>query len=150
MDAVVARRDRNGDRKNEILLETLRRLVRRRSRSSIAKLLGKVRPEDVALLMSRLTPAERNEVLGPLIQEYPDSAGDVLTELEPPLRTELLERLSPEEIAGILELMEVDDAVYLVESLPTELHDRVLGMPSPTRPLSPRPSPPSSKPPTSR
>lgn len=111
-----------------MLLDTLRRFVRRGSRASIAKVLGKIRPEDVAILMRRLTPAERHEIFSVLLREYPDSAGDVLTELEPPTRTELLERLSPEEIASILELMEVDDAVFLVESLPAELEERVLSI----------------------
>lgn len=126
MPGAVAHAERSVERRNEVLLDTLRRFARRRSRSSIAKLLGKVRPEDVAVLMRRLTPAERREIFTTLIQEYPDSAGDVLTELEPPLRNELLEGLTPEQIAGILELMEVDDAVFVVESLPSELHDRVL------------------------
>lgn len=123
--AVSARR---AGRPSEVMLDTLRRFVRRGSRTSIAKLLGKVRPEDVALLMRRLTPAERHEIFSVLIVDYPDSAGDVLTELDPPTRTELLERLSPEEIARILERMEVDDAVFVVESLPSELEERVLSI----------------------
>lgn len=126
MQGVVTHRPRQGDRRNEILLDTLRRFARRGSRASIAKLLGKVRPEDVALLMRRLIPSERREVFVTLVREYPDSAGDVLTELEPPQRSELLDRLAPEQIARVLERMEVDDAVHLLESLPPELHDRLL------------------------
>lgn len=125
MNAATARRS---GRTNEAMLDTLRRFVRRGSRASISKLLGKVRPEDVALLMRRLTPAERHAIFSVLIRDFPDSAGDVLTELEPHTRTDLLERLSPEEIAGILELMEVDDAVFIVESLPPELEESVLSI----------------------
>jgi hypothetical protein len=54
--------ERRTGRPSEVMLDTLRRFVRRGSRASISKLLGKVRPEDVALLMRRLTPAERHEV----------------------------------------------------------------------------------------
>lgn len=114
------------ERKNEVLLDTLRRFVRRGSRASIVKLLGKVRPEDVAVVMRGLTPAERSHVFHILIDEYPDSAGDVLTELEAPQRNELLERLSTGEIAAILDLMELDDAVFVVDSMPEELRGRVL------------------------
>lgn len=114
------------ERKNEVLLDTLRRFVRRGSRASIVKLLGKVRPEDVAVVMRGLTPAERTHVFHILIDEYPDSAGDVLTELEAPQRNELLERLSTGEIAAILDLMELDDAVFVVDSMPEELRARVL------------------------
>ena len=113
------------ERKNEVLLDTLRRFVRRGSRASIVKLLGKVRPEDVAVVMRGLTPAERSHVFHILIDEYPDSAGDVLTELEAPQRNELLERLSTGEIAAILDLMELDDAVFVVDSMPEELRERV-------------------------
>lgn len=113
-------------KQNEVLLDTLRRFTRRGSRAGIVKLLGKIRPEDVAILMRGLTPAERHDVFHILIDEYPDAAGDVLTELEAPPRNDLLEKLSTAEIASILELMEVDDAVFIVDSMPEEQRQRVL------------------------
>jgi magnesium transporter len=119
MDPVTAR-------KSEVIFDTLRRFVRRGARSSISKLLGKVRPEDLALMLRGLTPSERLDVFRIVIDDYPDSAGDVLTELEPTQRLELLERLGAEEIAGILELIAVDDAVFVVDSLPAEIKERVL------------------------
>lgn len=113
-------------RRNQVLTDTLRRFVRRGARSSLAKLLAKVRPEDVAELMRGLTPAERLTVFRVAYHEYPDSTGQVLTELEPGPRQEILERLSPEEIAAVLKLLAVDDAVFIVESLPEGLRARVL------------------------
>ncbi len=106
--------------------DTLRRLVRRGARGRISNLLHKVRPGDLALLMRVLTPAEQLSVFRILRQDFPDAVGDVLTELEPATRVSLLERLTPEKIAGILEQVAVDDAVFLVESLPTELREPVL------------------------
>lgn len=120
MDAAIAAKQK------EVLLDTLRRFTRKGSRASIVKLLGKIRPEDVAILMRGLTPAERDDVFHILIDEYPDAAGDVLTELEAPPRNDLLDRLSTAEIASILELMEVDDAVFIVDSMPEEERQRVL------------------------
>lgn len=113
-------------RKTEVLSDTLRRFLRRGARSSIAKMLGKVRPEDLALLLRGLTPAERLGVFRIVLDEYPDSAGDVLTELEPTQRLEVLERLGAEEVAGILELLAVDDAVFVIDSLPEDLKVEVL------------------------
>jgi magnesium transporter len=115
-------------KKNEVLSDTLRRFVRRGARASISKLLGKVRPEDLAMLLRNLTPAERLTVFRIVIDDFPDSSGDVLTELEPTQRHELLERLGPEEIAGILELIAVDDAVFVIDSLPEELKQKVLAI----------------------
>lgn len=113
-------------RKNQVLTDTLRRFVRRGARSSIAKLLAKVRPEDLAALSRGLTPAERLAVLRVVVAEYPDAAGTVLAELEPDQVAEVFERLSPEEMGQVVPLLAVDDAVAIVESLPSELQARVL------------------------
>jgi magnesium transporter len=115
-------------RKTEHLRDTLRRFVRRGARSSITKLLSKVRPEDVATLIRVLTPAERLAVFRILTRDFPDEVGDVLTELEPHQRNDLLERVGPDEVAAILERIPVDDAVFLVESLPGELQQEVLAI----------------------
>lgn len=108
--------------------ELLRKFVRKGSHSSITKLLGKVRPEDVAVMIRGLTPAERYDVFRILIDDYPEAAGDVVSELDASIRLELLEDLEPAEIAGILETMPVDDSVFVIESLPEELRQQVLDL----------------------
>ena len=113
-------------RQQTLMRDTLRRFVRRGSRPAISKLLGKVRPEDVAELLDGLTPAERLEVFRVLAVDYPDAAGDVLTEIDAGPRNQLLERLGAEEVAAILARVPVDDAVYLIEDLPDELKEEVL------------------------
>lgn len=118
--------DPGAARKSEVLTDTLRRFVRRGARASISKLLAKVRPEDLAGLMRGLTPSERLTVFRIVISDYPEGTGSVLTELEPPERQEVLERMPTEEVARVLRLIAVDDAVFVVESLPTELRERVL------------------------
>ncbi|TNF71370.1 MAG: magnesium transporter, partial [Acidobacteria bacterium] len=115
-----------GPRRAELIGDTLRRFVRRGARANLSKLLGKTRPEDVALQFRRLTPAEQITVFQILVTDYPEGSGAVLTELEPPQQQALLEELSPQQIATVLDSMSVDDAVSLVESLPPELHDKVL------------------------
>jgi magnesium transporter len=115
-------------RRLQALHETLRKFLRRGTRANISKLLAKLRPEDAAQLLRGLGGEDQHEVFSVLVADFPEQAGEVLTDLEPPQRLALLERLSPEQIAGILERIAVDDAVFLVESLPLELHDRVLEM----------------------
>jgi magnesium transporter len=115
-----------GPRRAELIGDTLRRFVRRGARANLSKLLGKTRPEDVALQFRGLTPAEQITVFQILVADYPEGSGAVLTELEPPQQQALLEELSPQQIATVLDSMSVDDAVSLVESLPPELHDMVL------------------------
>lgn len=116
------------DDKLELLAGALRKFVRRGTRADIVRLLSKLRPEDVAVLMEGLSAAERLHVFQILAEEYPDSAGDVLTELEAPQRLELLEKLPPEGIAEVLESAAVDDAVYVIEWLPADLKEKVLGI----------------------
>jgi magnesium transporter len=106
--------------------ELLRKFVRKGSRASITKLLGKVRSEDVAVAFRGLTPAERVEVFRMLALDFPESAADVLAELDSPLRLSLLERLEPNEVASLLDRMPVDDQVFVIESLPEELQPAVL------------------------
>ena len=108
--------------------ELLRKFVRKGSHSSISKLLGKVRAGDVAVMIRGLTPAERFDVFRILIDEYPETAGDVVSELDASIRLELLEDLEPAEIASILETMPVDDSVFVIESLPEELRQKVLDL----------------------
>ncbi|HEX2645084.1 MAG TPA: magnesium transporter [Thermoanaerobaculia bacterium] len=115
-----------GSRPDELLAGALRKFVRRGTRADIVRLLSKLRPEDVAVLIGGLSAAERLHVFQILAEEYPDSAGDVLTELEAPQRLELLEELPPEGIAEILESAAVDDAVYVIEWLPEDLKQKVL------------------------
>lgn len=108
--------------------ELLRKFVRKGSRQSISKLLGKVRPEDIAVMFRGLTPAERIDTFRVLVDDDRETAGDVLAELDAPLRLGLLERLEPQEIASILEGMPVDDQVFVIESVPEHQRPAVLAL----------------------
>jgi magnesium transporter len=116
----------NLTRRNDLVGDTLRRFVRRGARANLTKLLGKTRPEDVALQFPRLIPTEQSEVFSVLVQEYPVSAGAVLIDLDPAIRQDLLESMEPPAIARVLDEMSVDDAVALLEALPEDLHDRLV------------------------
>lgn len=113
-------------RRSELLGSTLRRFVRRGARGHIANLLGKTRPEDVAIQFRGLTPSEQLSVFHILLEEYPQSAGEVLIDLEPPQMQAIAEQLEPAQIGKVLEAMAVDDAVSLIESLPEDLKAEVL------------------------
>src|SRR5688572_27629248 len=126
-------------RSDELLAEALRRLVRRGKRADITRLLSKVRPGDMPVLLGSLTPAERLHVFQIVTEEYPDTAGDVLSDLEAPQRLELLEKLPPEVIAEILDSAAVDDAVYVIDSLPEDKKEQVLRLVDPQQMSEMRP-----------
>lgn len=113
-------------RRAEFFSTTMRRLLRRGSRSKISKLLSKERLGDVTIGLARLTPAEQIKVFQIVIADDPASASEVLVDLEPEQRVAILEALKPEQVSAMLEAAAVDDAVMIVESLPAELKEKVL------------------------
>jgi magnesium transporter len=113
-------------RRTELLGSRLRRFARRGARAHVSKVLSKSRPEDVAVVYPTLTPFEQDVVFEVLVAEFPQSAGEFLTELEPSERLQRLESQTGQEIAGMLELMSVDDAVEVVETLPEEMMEDLL------------------------
>lgn len=112
----------------EILGDTMRRLARRGARRNLSRVLSKVRPGDVAAALRKLVPTEQLFVVRLALEDFPDSAGEVLLELEPGERRPLLEELAPSEIAGLLSPLAVDDSVEIVDGLEDELREAVLAL----------------------
>ncbi len=113
-------------RRAEVFGDTLRRLLRKGASTRIHNLLGKVRSEDVAVSLRGLTDAEQMEVFRILGAHMPESAHEVLTELDPSQRIRLLERMEDELIVQVFSEMPVDDVVSVVDDLSDELKEKVL------------------------
>ena len=105
---------------------TLRRLLRRGARAKISRALARIRPEDVAVLMRDFTPGEQLGIFRILITDFPQAAGEVLVNLDPQSRLAILVEMSPDRMAKLLDLAPVDDAVFLLDSLPEDLKEEVL------------------------
>lgn len=112
----------------ELQGKTVRRLLRRGGRARISKILAKMRVEDVAFMLRGFTPAEQFDVYKLLIADFPEQAGSVLLELDPPSRRGILEQLKPETVAELLALVNSDDAVFILDSLPDEQREQVLAI----------------------
>lgn len=120
MDTVLRRS------REHMVRDRVRKLVRRKASRHLARLLGKVRPNDVPVLLEGLTDAEQVSVFEVLLAHYPESAGAVLTEMEAHERRHMLELLAVDQIAVILEHVPVDDAAEIVEQLTDETRESVL------------------------
>lgn len=105
---------------------TLERYLERGARANAARLLGRLRAEDVAALLGSLGLERQLEVFSILETDFPDTAGEVLAALGPADRLTLLENVPSERIATLLARSPVDDAVFVVESLPVDLQERIL------------------------
>jgi len=113
-------------RHTDLLASTVRRMLRRGGRARLSRLLARERPEDVAAAFDRLTPADQGRVFTILVADHPEGAGEVLTALEPQDRLVILESLDATAVARLLKAASVDDAVFIVESLPDPLKQQVL------------------------
>lgn len=113
-------------RRAELLGNSVRRLLRRKARNKISKLLEKERPEDVAVMLRGLIPGEQFAIFKILSEDFPDAASDVLVSMEPQGRMAIFEQLNPEQVAQILEVAAVDDAIFMLDGLPEELKEKVL------------------------
>lgn len=113
-------------RRSDVLGDTLRKFQRRGARANVEKILGKVRPEDLAAALRHMEDEERLDLFRILNRRYPEAAGEVLVSLEGSNLVDLIQGLETEEIAPILDRIPVDDAVFVVEALPAELQERVL------------------------
>lgn len=113
-------------RRIELEATTIRRLMRRGAKGRISKILGRLHHEDVAVMLRTLTPSEQNGLFGILVKDFPQMASDVLVAMEPQTRYSMLEKVSPPLMAQLLELAAVDDAVFLLDSLPSDLKEKVL------------------------
>lgn len=85
--------------------------------------LAKLHPADIGNIINELDPAERKEVVQSLDTE---TAADALQEADPEVQVEVLTNLEDEVATDILEEMEPDEAADLLGDLPAELSEDLL------------------------
>ena len=99
------------------LLDEVRFLIHRQDSVSLKKLIDPMKPADVADLIEHLGRDEGFFIFGLLEAE---GAGDVLMEIEAPVRKRILEALDSKAITQIVEVLDSDDAADLVGDLPAD------------------------------
>ena len=99
------------------LLEEVRLLIEQQDSASLKKLIDPMKPADVADLIEH---SGRDEGLFIFRLLTPEGGGDVLMEIEAPVRERILEDLDNEAITQIVELLDSDDAADVVGDLPPD------------------------------
>lgn len=99
-----------------VLLDTFRRLIRRKANSNLRRLINKTHAADLALLFRYFTEHEKNSIFI-LILEKPETIGELLSELDETLISELLLPLAPQEVAEMLKDMGSDDVADILNLL---------------------------------
>jgi magnesium transporter len=110
--------------RNKILIETVKRLLRRGSYARLKKILSKIHAADLSAVFPSLSAHQQRELFS-LISDQ-EKRGIVLSELDEDIILTLIEDLSPDELVSILEHMPSDDGGALLRLLPQDKADAVI------------------------
>jgi magnesium transporter len=113
-------------RKIDVVLDSLRRLIRLGATANLVNLLQKQHPADLAQVFSELNDKERAAAFSLLVERNSKLAMEALSELGAEAGAALLADRSAEEIARLLHELPSDDVAAIVDYLPEELRASVL------------------------
>jgi magnesium transporter len=113
-------------RRIDVVLDSVRRLLRMGATANLQNLLQKQHPADLGQIFGDLHDNERAAAFALLVERQPKLAMESLSELGPERGAALLAGRSAEEIARLVQEIPSDDAAALVDHLPEELSNEVL------------------------
>jgi len=113
-------------RRIDVVMESVRRLLRMGATPNLLNLLQKQHPADLAQLFSELGDRERQAAFNTLVDKNGKLAMEALSELGPEKGSPLLASRSAEDIARLAQEIPSDDAAPLLDALPEELRAVVL------------------------
>jgi len=110
--------------KINLLFYAVRKLINRGATGNLTNMINKLHPADIAQVMKQLGPSDRFFLFN-LITEK-EKAAEVISELDPPARSELLGQLDPQKIGEIFKEMSHDDLADIIGDMPKEVANKVL------------------------
>ena len=113
-------------RKVDLVLDSVKRLLRVGATANLSNLLQKQHPADLAQIFGQLPDRDRIAAFAVLVERNSRLAMETLSELGPASGAQLLAGRSAEEIAKLVQELPSDDAAALIDNLPEELSTAVL------------------------
>jgi magnesium transporter len=113
-------------RKLDVVLDSVKRLLRVGATANLLNLLQKQHPADLAQVFSSLQDRERRAAFTLLLERNSKLAMEALSELGPETAAALLADPSAEEIARFVQELPSDDAAAIIDNLPEDLSASVL------------------------
>jgi magnesium transporter len=113
-------------RRIDVVLDSVKRLLRIGATANLLNLLQKQHPADLAQVFGSLLDTERQAVFSILVERSGRLAMETVSEMGPEEGAKLLTGRSAEEIARLLQEIPSDDAAALIDYLPEELSTEVL------------------------
>jgi magnesium transporter len=115
-------------RRIDLVLDSVKRLLRIGATANLVNLLQKQHPADLAQIFSDLPGKEREAAFSLLAERNGRLAMEAVSELGPEAGAALLATRSAEEIAKLAQEIPSDDAAALIDHLPEELSAAVLDL----------------------
>ncbi|MBI2834954.1 MAG: magnesium transporter [Acidobacteria bacterium] len=113
-------------RRIDVVVDSVKRLLRLGATSNLLNLLQKQHPADLAQVFTELQEKDRYATFTVLVERNSRLAMETVAELGPEVGAALLRNRSAEDIARFLQEIPSDDAAALIEHLPEELRGAVL------------------------
>ncbi len=110
--------------RNRILVESIKRLLRRGATSHLSKILNMAHAADLSIVFRSLSRSHQKRLFG-LIDD-PEKKGHLLMELDEDILLDLVEDMDMDLLIKILEELAEDDAADLLTLLPEEKADFLL------------------------
>ncbi|AEA34583.1 magnesium transporter [Hippea maritima] len=108
----------------KMILQTVRKFIRKEASENVAKILKKLHPADIAKIVQNLAPDERAFAIKAIDDlELKAEAIEYLDDYT--IAAEILEQLTPQNAARIIQSISVDKAVDILEELNEEFADEV-------------------------
>src|SRR5438093_1604876 len=115
-------------RRSDLILDSVKRLLRIGASANLLNLLQKQHPADLAQIFSELPDKDREAAFSVLAERNGRLAMEAVSELGPEAGAALLATHSAEEIARLAQEIPSDDAAALIDYLPEELSAAVLDL----------------------
>ena len=113
-------------RRIDVVLDSVKRLLRIGATANLLNLLQKQHPADLAQVLTSVHDSERQAVFSLLVERSARLAMEAVSEMGPEEGAKLLTARSAEEISRLLTEIPSDDGAALIEHLPDELSSEVL------------------------
>ena len=111
-----------------VLVDPLRRLLRRGATGNTANMLRKLHAADVARLLDFLSDDQKDTVFTLMLDKAPGRAADLICELDAPVAVRFLADLSDAQVASVIAELDPDDAAEIIPAMPEEQAERVLDL----------------------
>ena len=111
--------------RQQLLVDTLRRFVRRGADAHLLRVIEKTRAEDIALALAELPPREGRLIFATLLRT-PDRAAEVVAAYEHSQLGALIEGLDADALKPVFAEIQSDDAADILAELPPEFAAAIL------------------------